>query len=129
MDIMQVIGLALVAVIISVFLKETNSHTNALLVSVVVGVIIFIALLDDVAYILKSLEDLAVKAKVNQIYLSTILKIVGLAYIAEFGSQISRDAGETAIAGRIEFAAKILILVLAVPIMSAVFETIIRLLP
>ncbi|MFA5535556.1 MAG: stage III sporulation protein AD [Bacillota bacterium] len=129
MDIMQIIGLALVAAIVSVFLKETNSYTSALLVSVVVGIIIFVALLDDVAYILKSLEELAVKAKVNQVYLSTVLKIIGLAYIAEFGTQISRDAGETAIAGRIEFAAKVLILVLAVPIFTAVFETIIRLLP
>lgn len=129
MEIMQIMGLGLVAAIISVFLKETNSHTNALIVSLIVGVIIFIAILDDLAYILRALEDLAVKAKVNQLYLTTILKIIGLAYIAEFGAQISRDAGETAIAGRIEFAAKILILVLAVPILVAVFETIIRLLP
>lgn len=129
MDIMQIVGLGLVAAIISVFLKETNSFANALIVSLVVGVIIFIAIIDDIAFILRALEELAVKAKVNQLYLTSILKIIGIAYVAEFGAQISRDAGEIAIAGRIEFAAKILVLVLAVPILVAVFETIIRLLP
>ncbi|NLC37881.1 MAG: stage III sporulation protein AD, partial [Clostridia bacterium] len=51
------------------------------------------------------------------------------AYIAEFGAQVCRDAGETAIASRVEFAAKVLIIVLAIPIVVAILETIIRLLP
>lgn len=128
-NIMQVVGVALMATIIALFLRQTNSPVNAMLISVLVGIIIFVSLLKDIAYVLAVLDQLAVKAQVNQLYLTTILKIIGIAYVAEFGAQVCRDAGESAIAARVEFAAKILILVLAIPILVAVLETIIRLLP
>jgi len=129
MNIMQIVGIGMIAAILAIFLRQTNSPVNAMLVSLLVGVIIFVSLLDEIAYVLGVLDHLAVKAQVNQLYLTTILKIIGIAYVAEFGAQVCRDAGETAIAARIEFAAKILILVLAIPILAAVLETIIRLLP
>lgn len=129
MNIMQVVGIALIATIIAIFLRQTNSPVNAMLISVLVGIIIFVSLLKDIAYVMAALDQLAAKAQVNQLYLTTILKIIGIAYVAEFGAQVCRDAGESAIAARVEFAAKILILALAIPILVAVLETIIRLLP
>lgn len=126
---MQVVGIALIATIIAIFLRQTNSPVNAMLISVLVGIIIFVSLLKDIAYVMAALDQLAAKAQVNQLYLTTILKIIGIAYVAEFGAQVCRDAGESAIAARVEFAAKILILALAIPILVAVLETIIRLLP
>ncbi|MHB8157554.1 MAG: stage III sporulation protein AD, partial [Desulfocucumaceae bacterium] len=59
----------------------------------------------------------------------TILKIVGIAYIADFGAQICRDAGEGAVASKIEFAAKIMVLVLAVPIVVAVLNSLLKIVP
>lgn len=129
MEILQLIGLALVATVMIVFLKQYNAGTYALLISVVVGIVIFIAMLDKIRYVIDVIVDLANRANVNQFYLAVMLKIIGIAYIAEFGSQVCRDAGESSIAGRIEFAAKILIMVLAMPIIAAVLETIVRLLP
>ncbi|MDF2501614.1 MAG: stage sporulation protein, partial [Anaerosporomusa subterranea] len=73
--------------------------------------------------------DLADKANISQMYLNTILKIIGIAYITEFGSQVCRDAGEGAVAGKIEFAGKILIMVMAIPIIALVLDTITRLIP
>jgi len=72
---------------------------------------------------------MAVGAGINLTYLQTLLRIVGLAYLAEFGAQVCRDAGEGNIAARIEFAAKVIILVLAVPIIVAVMESILSLIP
>lgn len=129
MEAIQIVGLGIVAAIMAVFLRQTNSSVNALIISVVAGIIIFIAVLDEIFFVVHSLESLASKANVNQLYLATILKIIGIAYIAEFGAQVCKDAGEGAIASRIEFGAKILVLVLAVPILVAVLETIIRLIP
>jgi len=61
--------------------------------------------------------------------LTTILKIVGIAYIGDFGAQVCRDAGESAIASKVEFAAKVLVLIVALPIVVGLLETITRLLP
>jgi len=65
----------------------------------------------------------------NLVFLETILKIIGIAYIAEFGAQMTRDAGQGAIASKIELAGKVLILVMAVPIIQIIIETVIDLLP
>jgi stage III sporulation protein AD len=74
-------------------------------------------------------RDLSRLARVDELYLTTLLKILGIAYIAEFGAQICRDAGEGTIASKIEMVGKILILVLALPIFAAIMEVIVRLLP
>lgn len=75
------------------------------------------------------LEVIAINAKVNIVYVETILKIIGIAYIAEFASQITKDAGQGAIASKIELAGKILILAMAIPILTLLIETIIQLIP
>ncbi|MBM7660889.1 stage III sporulation protein AD [Bacillus mesophilus] len=75
------------------------------------------------------LERIAVNANVNLMYVETILKIIGIAYIAEFGAQITRDAGQGAIASKIELGGKILIMAMAIPILTVIIETILGLLP
>ncbi len=75
------------------------------------------------------IEKIAINANVNIIYVETILKIIGIAYIAEFAAQITKDAGQGAIASKIELAGKILILAMAIPILTVMIETIIKLIP
>ncbi|GGE46583.1 hypothetical protein GCM10011391_26730 [Pullulanibacillus camelliae] len=75
------------------------------------------------------IERMAVNANLNLVYMTTILKIIGIAYIAEFGVQIARDAGQGALASKIELAGKILILVMAIPIIMAIIKTILGLIP
>jgi stage III sporulation protein AD len=75
------------------------------------------------------LQKIASNANVNLIYVETILKIIGIAYIAEFAAQITKDAGQGAIASKIELGGKILILAMAIPILTVLIETIIQLIP
>lgn len=96
---------------------------------VFVGCAIFLFLVDQIYAIIHMIEEIAVNAKVNIVYVETILKIIGIAYIAEFASQITKDAGQGAIASKIELAGKILILAMAIPILSVLIETIIQMIP
>lgn len=93
------------------------------------GCVIFLYLIDQIYDIIRMIEKIAVNANVNMIYVETILKIIGIAYIAEFGAQLTKDAGQGAIASKIELAGKILILVMAVPILTVIIETILGLIP
>jgi len=61
--------------------------------------------------------------------MSLILKVIGIAYIAEFGAQVCRDAGEGAVAAKVELAGKALVLLLALPIVYAILDFVGRLLP
>lgn len=128
MEIIQIVGLGFIATILIVILKEQKPQF-AFLITIFTGVTIFLFLIGKIATIILVLERLAVQSNVNMVFLETILKIIGIAYIAEFGAQITKDAGQGAIASKIELAGKILIMVMAIPIISAIIETIIHLLP
>lgn len=128
MEIVQIVGLGLVATILALVIKE-QKPMFAFLLAIVSGVIIFYFLVGKIAEVIRILERLAVQADLNLVFLETILKIIGIAYIAEFGAQMTRDAGQGAIASKIELAGKVLILVMAVPIIQIIIETVINLLP
>ena len=101
----------------------------AFLLVVFVGIAIFLLLIGKIQQIIETIERLAVNANLNIVYVTTILKIIGIAYIAEFGVQIARDAGQGSLASKIELAGKILILVMAIPIITAIIKTILGLIP
>lgn len=128
MEIIQVVALGLLASAFVLILRESKPEL-ALFVSLVTGALIFYFVLHYITGILQVLEGLALRAGINLIYLQTLLKIIGIAYVAQLGAQVCRDAGEGATAGKIEFAGKILILFQAVPLVVAVLETVIALLP
>lgn len=126
-EITQIVGFGLVAAVLVVILRQYKPEI-ALLVSVAAGITLFMMVLGKIGAIVEVLKDLSNRANVNLVYLGVILKIVGIAYIADFGAQLCRDAGEGALAAKIEFAAKILILVLAIPIVMAVLDILMQIL-
>lgn len=100
----------------------------AVLLSLAFGVIIFISMLDKLSAIIDIMRELTQKAGINNFF-STVLKIMGVAYLGEFAAVICQDAGEQAVAKKIEFAAKIIIAVLALPILVAILESLLELMP
>lgn len=128
MEILQVVGVGLIATVLLVIIRKQRPEL-AVQLSIATGVILFLFVLAKIQAIVQVLDDLANKAQINRYYLTTLMKIVGIAYIAEFGAQICRDAGESAIASKVELAAKILVLVLALPIILALMDSLMGLLP
>lgn len=128
MEIVQIVGLGLIAAILALVLKEQNP-IFAFLITVFTGVVIFFFLVGKIYDVIRVLERLAVEGGINLIYLKTILQIIGIAYIAEFAAQVTRDAGQGAIASKIELAGKVLIMTMAIPIITVIIETVISLIP
>lgn len=128
MEIVQIVGIGLVTTILVVLLREDRPEI-AIQMSIVIGAIIFLMMLDKIASIINILKELSQRASIDTVFMSTIFKIIGIAYIAEFGAQICRDAGSSATASKIEFAAKIIIMVLSLPILMAVLDLILKILP
>lgn len=127
-DIIQVVGIGLMTAFLAVLIKEQHP-LFAFMLAIFTGVAIFLSLIGEIGKVIQLLSDLANQAGVKNIFLGTVLKIIGIAYIAEFGAQISRDAGQNAIAAKIELAGKVLILVMAIPIITVLVETIMTLMP
>jgi len=128
MEIVQVVGLGLISAALIITLREYRPEI-ALLVSLAAGTIIMLMVIDRVVGAVQAITEAAVGAGINLVYLQTLLKVIGIAYLAEFGAQACRDAGEGSIASRIELAAKVIILVMALPIVAEVMESIMALIP
>lgn len=128
MEIFQIVGLGLIATILIVIVKDARPEFT-ILISIVTGIIIFSIILSKLIYVVETISTLSNRVDVNISYFNTILKIIGMAYIVEFASQISRDAGQDSIAMKIELGGKVLIMVLAIPILLALMDLIIKILP
>ncbi len=128
MEILQIVGIGIVSTVLIVILKSTKPEF-AIYISLVTGLVIFSMIIGKLGYVIETLNTLSRRANIDFIYFSTILKIIGIAYVAEFGAQISRDAGEDSIAIKIELGGKVIIMVLAIPILLALMDLIVKLLP
>lgn len=128
MDIIQIVTLGIIASILYIILKDLNA-SFAFFLLLITGIIIFLAIIKQIGVIFRLIESLGEKASVEGMYMDTILKIIGIAYITELGSNITKDAGLGSVAAKIELAGKIFILLLAVPIITAVIEAILSFLP
>ena len=101
MEIFQIAGIGIIATILIIILKQTRPEFT-LLVSIVTGVIIFAYLLPKLSYVIDTISSLSSRVNVDISYFDTLIKIIGIAYIVEFASQICRDAGQDAIAMKVE---------------------------
>jgi stage III sporulation protein AD len=126
MNIIQVVGFALIAAVLGVVLRREKPEL-AVMVGVAAGAVIFLAMIGKIGVAVEVFDRIATRAGLNFVYLDTVLKIVGIAYIGDFGAQMCRDAGEGALAVKVEFAAKILILVLALPIIVGLLDLLLKL--
>lgn len=128
MEILQIVTLGIIASILYIVTKALNS-SFAFYIIIIMAVIIFLSIIQQIGAIFQLIERLGQRANVEGMYMKTILQIIGIAYIADLGSSIVKDAGLSSVAAKIELAGKILILVLAVPIITAVIEAILSFLP
>lgn len=128
MEIMQIVGLGLIAAIAAVILRTVKPEIS-FQISIAAGIIIFLLVAGKISAVVRLLESYNEKANIDMVYFKTLLKIIGIAYIAEFGSEICQDAGEGAIAAKIELAGKVIIVVLAIPIVTSLLDLIIKIMP
>ena len=126
MDFLRLLGLALAATAMLVVVRRLKPEI-ALILSLAAGVILLLLVLPRLTQALHLLSQLTARAGVQQLYLQAILKVLGISYLAEFGSQVAKDAGEAAMAANIELVGKILIMVMAIPIINALLTTVLRL--
>lgn len=126
MDILQIVCIGIIAVILSATIKAQRPEI-ALQVNIITGIIIFLVVAVKLSVVIDFIEDFSKKADIDFTYITILLKIVGIAYIAEFGAEVCKDAGESSIASKIELAGKVTIMILSVPIISSLLEMVVKL--
>ena len=123
MDIIKIAILGIAGVLLALPLKKERSEYS-IFIAMTVCICIFVYLLSKVETILGFVEHLETMINVDGRYISLVLKMVGITYVAEFATNICKDAGYTAIGNQIEIFAKLSILVVSVPVLNVFLETI-----
>lgn len=128
MEIVQIVGIGLVSTVILLILRRQKPEI-AVLAGTAAGAVIFMIIAAKLSAVAALLEEYAARADISPMYFTAVLKITGIAYIAEFGAEICRDAGEGAIAAKIEMAGKVIIIALAVPIITSLLDLVLKIMP
>lgn len=126
MDITKIVGIAFVSIIVISMIKQHRPEF-ATYASVIAGCIILFLTINELTPIISMLQSLSDKMGVSSKFFAILLKITGIAYLTEFGTNICKDSGETAVASKVELAGKILIISLSIPILTTLMETLLGL--
>ena len=118
----------LTAGVLAVQLKSVKSEYGVYLV-MAAGVFIFLYGLGKMEVILDTLAQIRDSIQIEPIYLDMLLRMIGIAYVAEFASGICRDAGYGALGSQIEIFGKLSILAVSMPVFGALLETVQSFLP
>ncbi len=128
MDIYKIVALSIVAVLLITILKCVKKDDFALIATIITAVILFTLVLMKLESITSLLENLVQKSGINKEYLTLLLKVTGISYVIELATNICKDAGNSAIASKVEMLGKISIVVLTIPILTSVISTVLNIL-
>lgn len=123
MNLFSIVGFGIVATILAVIVRQTRPE-QALLISIGAGCIIFGFVFSQIRELLSWWESLANEFAFINTYLSPLIRILGVSYLTQFASQVCRDAGEGAVAMKLDLAGKVVVLALSAPILKAILELI-----
>ena len=128
MEIIKIIGIALIALIIIIMLKQYRPE-YAIFISILTGILILFLVMDRLTGIINLIESIQNKFSINTQFIALLIKITGIAFLSEFAVSICKDSGEAAIASKIELGSKIIIVSMSIPIISSLLEIILKILP
>lgn len=123
MSIGLVMAFIIVAVILAISLKSKSPEFSSL-ICVALGIIVISLCVSKLKVIVDSLRELTGYIDIDKTYIAILIKLIGIAYICEFAAGISKDAGYGAVASQIELMGKLTMLMVSLPILMQLVESI-----
>lgn len=121
LSVIQLTLLAVVGVLAAMVCKKQHLEFSTV-ISMGICIFLMVFVVQAVDGLLAFLYSLA--GVMNLQYIGILLKLIGIAYVCEFASGLCRDAGYQAVSGQIEMAARVAMMMLTIPIMQSIIQTI-----
>ncbi len=118
-QIFQLIGIAFVTAVAAILVKSTKPEL-AVVITIAGSIILLLFVLEGFRGSISLFTDIAQATGLDATIVKTLLKMVGIGYLVEFSAGILNDFGQNSLADKLIFCGKILILVLAVPILESI---------
>ena len=127
MEIFQLVGIAFVTAVAALILKNTKPEL-AFAVTVTGSIILLLFTFEMFKSSLSIFQTIADTTGIDSSLIKILLKMVGIGYLVEFSAGILNDFGQNSVADKLVFCGKVIVLILAIPILESVLSLISRLL-
>ena len=121
MEVMRIVGIGLIGAILSILLRNSKPEFS-MLIPVVVSFTVLACAMPYLIRITEELSRMASSAGINSSYMRIVIKVIGISYLVCITAELCKDAGENAIAAKIELGGKLIILAMAIPIINSLLN-------
>ena len=102
---------------------KSGKSEYGIYISIALSMIVFVGILGHLETLIETMRRIGEFINIDSIYISTLLKMLGITYVSEFSSSICKDTGYQAVSGQIEVFGKLTILAVSMPILLSLLET------
>lgn len=127
MDIIKIILIGIIGTFLSITVKSYRKDFG-LFTALITAVIIIFYTLPKLKEIVLGFYELSENFGIDEVYIKSIIKVIGISYISEFASELSKDAGEELLSKKIQLAGKICLICVTMPVIKGLISTIIGIL-
>ncbi len=121
MNIVIIASTAVIAAVLSVVLKQYKPEYS-LFISLGTGILIFLAVIAVIEPVIDYIKELTEGAGLESVFGEVLIKALAVCYITQLACDCCNDAGETAIAGKLQLAGRIAVLILSLPMFKSLTE-------
>ncbi len=121
MNIMALVAVAMVATILSVMIKKYNPEYS-IVVSIIAGVFILYMVFSELRPAIDKINSLISSSKISLEHAKVLFKTLGVCFLVQFAVDSCNDAGESALASKLELAGKVVIIGLSLPLFEEVIK-------
>ena len=121
MEVMRIVGIGLIGAILSILLRNSKPEFS-MLIPVVVSFTVLACAMPYLIRITEELSRMASSAGIHSSYMRIVIKVIGISYLVCITAELCKDAGENAIAAKIELGGKLIILAMAIPIINSLLN-------
>ncbi len=119
MEFFSIIGIGIIAAILAIVLRQMKPEF-AMLISLMAGVVILFAIIGSIAPLIEEIQNIMSAASLPTEYAQILLKALGICFITQLACDSCRDAGESAIASKVELAGRIAVLLISIPLFKEI---------
>ena len=121
MEIVRIAGVGLIGAVISIIIRRSKPEFS-MMIPIVISFTVLAGVLPYLKEIIGELGSLSESVGINGAYMAVIIKIIGVSYLASISAELCRDAGEKAIAAKIELGGKLIILAMSAPVITRMLD-------
>lgn len=123
MDMIKIAMIGLAAALLAMQVKVGRPEYE-IFITMAACLCIFFFLVTKLTIVIEAISQIQEYIRLDSQYVAILLKMIGITYVAEFSSNLCRDAGYQAVAGQIEMFGKLSVLVISMPVLLALLDTI-----